>query len=706
MSRPSKADRESAKHAFFLADFDKIQAATRDVRVQCLSDRRFAFVTGAQWEGPAGEAFANKPRFEFNKIRLAMRRILSEYRNNRISVDFSPKDGREADKLADTCDGLYRADEQDSCAQEAYDNCFDEGASGGMGALRLRACYVDEYADDDDRQRIAIEPIYEADATVFFSLDGKRYDKSDAKRCYVLNSMTPEDYREEYGDDPASWPKDISQAQYDWCTPDVVWVAEIYEVEEVSVLVHFFQGLALGDGEPDTMEVTQKELDDDPAKLAELEATGFRKIREKRRKVRKVRKWIMSGGRILEDCGHIAGKHIPIIPFYGERTYIDGIERCQGHVRLARDAQVLDNLIKSFLGEMAMRFDIEKPIFSPEQIAGHAEMWANDAIEKYPYLVANMMLDAGGVPIPGSNAPVAYTKAPNLPPVVGALAQLAAQSLEDMLGNQQAGEQLQPNQSGKAVELVQNRLDMQVFIYMDNLAKTIKRAGEVWLPMKAEVTQAGPAKTVGADGTPGTTEIMRPVIDENNARVVENDLSKANFDVVVDVGPSSSSKRAATVRGLTGARQFITDPETGAVVDMLVMMNLEGEGLSDVQPYFRKKLVRMGALTPTEEEQKEMDEAQANQPPDPQAQFLQAEAQKSMALAGKAQADTQLTVAKVDQTRADTVVKLAGVGQAQASHALAVSQHVEGAAQTREQLAQKQAQAAQQAAAQPAGGEQ
>ena len=30
----------------------------------------------------------------------------------------------------------------------------------------------------------------------------------------------------------------------------------------------------------------------------------------------------------------------------------------QGHVRLARDAQVLDNMIKSWLGEMAMRFDI------------------------------------------------------------------------------------------------------------------------------------------------------------------------------------------------------------------------------------------------------------------------------------------------------------------------------------------------------------
>jgi hypothetical protein len=146
---------------------------------------------GAQWEGPVGEQFENKPRFEFNKTHLAVLRVVNEYRNNRITVDFVPKDGSQADELADTCDGLFRADEQDSGAQEAYDNCFEEGTSGGMGAIRLRARYEDEDDDEDDRQRIAIEPIYEADTCVFFSLDGKRYDKADAKRCYVLTAMSP-----------------------------------------------------------------------------------------------------------------------------------------------------------------------------------------------------------------------------------------------------------------------------------------------------------------------------------------------------------------------------------------------------------------------------------------------------------------------------------------------------------------------------------
>jgi hypothetical protein len=681
MGRISNADRLAAKHTFFRTDFDKIQAAVRDTRVQCLSDRRFYSIPGAQWEGAVGDAFANKPRFEFNKTHLAVLRVVNEYRNNRITVDFVPKDGSQADELADTCDGLFRADEQDSGAQEAYDNCFEEGTSGGMGAIRLRARYEDDSDDEDTRQRIGIEPLYEADSTVFFSLDGKRYDKADAKRCYVLSSMSPADYEEEWGDSQVSWPKDITRSQFDWYTSDVVWIAEVYEIEEKTELVHFFQGISLGDDEPNIMEVRDQELQDDPGKEAQLQATGFQKVREKRRKVRKVRKYIMNGARILSDEGYIAGKCIPIIPFYGKRWFVDGIERCQGHVRLARDAQVLDNMIKSWLAEMAMRFDIEKPIVTPEMIAGHAEMWADDVVEKYPYLVLNSITD----PITGQpSLPVLqYTKAPNLPPAMAALAQLAATALEDMLGNQQAGEQLQPNQSGKAVELIQQRLDMQVFIYIDNFKKTVKRMGEVWQSMASELLHepGRKMKTVDQAGETGTVELLKPMVNKETGETYKaNDLSKAKFDVVPDVGPSSSSRRAATVRSLTGVLQMTTDPEAQAVLLAMIMMNMEGEGLADVRAFYRRKLVSMGVIAPTEEEKQELEAAQASQPEDPNAVFLQASAKKALADAEKALKDGNLVDAKVAQAHADTIATLAGVEQGREQHAVDLARQFAAAA--------------------------
>ncbi|WP_323141295.1 portal protein [Massilia phyllosphaerae] len=713
MSRPSKAERDRAKHDFFLRDFDKIQAATRDVRIQSLADRRFCWIPGAQWEGAVGEAFANKPRFELNKVALAVLRVINEYRNNRITVGFVAKDGSDEDELADTCAGLYRADEQASGGQNAYDNCFEEGTTGGMGAIRLMARYENENDDSDTRQRIAIKTVHEADSCVFFSLDGKEYDKSDARRCYLLISMTPDDYEKEFGHSPASWPKDITQSEYDWHTPDVVWVAEVYEIEEQTKLVHTFQGLALGDGEADTMEVSDQELQDDPDKRAELEATGFRLLRSKRVKVRKVHKWIMSGGGILSDEGYIAGTCIPIVPFYGKHMYIDGIERFQGHVRLARDAQTLVNMLHSWLAEMATRFDIEKPILTPEQIGEHATMWAQDAIEKYPYLLINPITD----PVSQQQiiAPVAYTKAPNLPPAMAALAQLAGQALEDMLGNQQAGEQLQPNQSGKAVELIQQRLDMQVFIYIDNFKKTIKRLGEVWQSMAKDllVEEGRRMKTVDHTDKKGMVELFKPMIDrKTGAHYLANDMSAANFDVEPDVGPSSVSRKAALVRQLIEILQMTQDPETVTVITSMILMNLEGEGMGDLRAFYRRKLVKMGVLEPTEEEKQQLEaEAQqaAQQPPSAQDQYFMAGAQNQAADAAKKQADTVLTAAKVEQTkaqtekaRADAIAALASIGDAQAAHALRVLQHTDGQALAREQMAQQQAQQAQPVGEQPA----
>ena len=68
------------------------------------------------------------------------------------------------------------------------------------------------------------EPITDADNSVFFDLDAKRQDKADAKRCYVVKSMSRGAYEEEYDDNPASWPKTIHKTEFDWSTPDLVFV--------------------------------------------------------------------------------------------------------------------------------------------------------------------------------------------------------------------------------------------------------------------------------------------------------------------------------------------------------------------------------------------------------------------------------------------------------------------------------------------------
>lgn len=640
-------------HAHAKKQFDTIQSAVKDERQQCLEDRRFYSIAGAQWEGQLGEQFANKPKFEVNKIHLAVIRIINEYRNNRITVDFVSKDGSKNDDLADTCDGLYRADEQDSGAEEAYDNAFEEAVGGGFGAFRLRACEEDEEDEENERQRIRIEPIFDADSCVFFDLDAKRQDKADAKFCFVLSSMTHDRYEEEYKESPASWDKDIRNDEFDWCTPDIVYVAEYYTVEKVKEKQHIFQ---LIDGTEERH--TEEELEKDPSIREKLDATGAQELRIKTIERCKVRKYIMSGSRILEDCGYIAGRYIPIVPVYGKRWFIDNVERCMGHVRLCKDAQRLKNMQLSRLGEIAALSAIEKPIMDPEQIAGYENMWAEDNVKNYPYLLANALRDPQGNIV--AQGPTSYTKPPQVPPALVAMTQIVDVDIKEILGNQEQGEKINANVSAEAIDLVQGQLGMQSYIYVDNMAKAIKRSGTIWLSMAKElyVEEGRRMKTIGKQDEVDSAELSRPIVGESGLEY-ENDLTKASFDVGVDVGPTSSSKKSAIVRSMQALLPYTTDPQDLKILLAMIYMNMEGEGIKDFRNYYRKYLVQAGVVEPTDEEQQEMIAAAQNQPPDPNTQYLEAAAEEASAKAQKAKADTVKVIADAEKTRAETAATLA-----------------------------------------------
>ena len=143
MAKP-KSEIWAIVHDEALQRFNAIEGNLRDERMASLEDRRFYSIAGAQWEGSLYNDWGNRPKIEVNKVHRGVMRIIGEYRNNRISVEYIPKDGSEADDLAETCNGLYRADEEDSCAEEAMDNAFEEAVGGGFGAWRLRTELEDE----------------------------------------------------------------------------------------------------------------------------------------------------------------------------------------------------------------------------------------------------------------------------------------------------------------------------------------------------------------------------------------------------------------------------------------------------------------------------------------------------------------------------------------------------------------------------------
>lgn len=644
-------------HDLALKQYGRIWSAIEGERKIAISDRRFVGVTGAQWEGALGVAYANKVKVEVDKTSLAVERVDNEYRAQRLTVDFTSTDGSENDDLADVCDGLYRADEQASGAQEAYDGAFNEGITGGYGAWRFTAEWEDELDDENEYQRIKIEPIYEADKTVFFDLNSKRQDKSDARYCFVVEALTRESYENEYDDDPTSWPVDTETAQFDWFTVDSVYVAEYYKVGTVEVELSVYRDVG---GEETTYSNEDFSRDETLAEM--LIATGSTKVRSRRVKRKQVTKCIMSGGGLLSEPEVIPGPNIPVVPYYGRRVFIDGQERCSGIVRRAKDAQRLKNMMLSKLAEQSAQSAYPKPIFAPEQMTpAISAAWGTANVDNPAYMQAEPIRDqSGNIQHTG---PLGYTQAGDIPPATAALTTLVDTDLTQVLGNQQAGEEIHSNVSGKAVELVQDRLDQQSFKYMDNFRISMQRGGEIWLGMARElyVEDGRKMKTVGSQKEVGSVVLSEKIVSEDGEVVSRGDLSRANFEVMASVGPSSSSKRQSMVRTLGGILQNTKDQQTATIMEAAIIQNVEGEGMSEINEFFRKKLVGLGVYEPTEQDEKEAEEAAQQKQPDANEEFLRSEAAKNMAAIEKSGADTQQSLAKADNLQADTATKLASI---------------------------------------------
>ncbi|WP_186267811.1 portal protein [Burkholderia gladioli] len=681
----TKADIESEVVEESITHFDMAYKSQQEIRLKCLQDRRFVFVDGAQWEDGLRLQFDNKPRFEVNKLHMACVRIFNEYRANRISVAFDPTNDDADKQTAEMLEGAYRHDERHSGGQEAYDNAFEEGVAGGMGAWRLRNVYADEDDEDDDTQKIVIEPIYDADSSVFFSLDGKRYDKSDAGRCWVITSMSRDEYAEKWGEPPeddyglpstaqgTSFRKVQKMTEFDWYTPDVIYVAEYYVKEEKKkkVLVYRLPGQNKKDRKFDESELTEQDRQD-------MLDQGYQHIRTRTVKARRVHKWIHDGSRVLEDCGIIAGPNIPIVPFYGKRAYIDNQERIMSHIRLGKDAQRLFNMQISLLAMISALSPRRKPIFTPEQMRGHAVNWANDNIDDNPFLLINGIDNGNGGLIPAG--PIGYTEPPNVPEPLAALMQLTDASIKELTGNQEAGEQVASNISDALMERVQDKVDMMAFIYMDNMSKSIQRSGEIWLGMFREIADEDGRKipTLGEDGKRGVAVLRQPRMVDGASQMV-NDPSRGKFQVTVDTGPAFKSRRDKTVRSLVAMLQYVDDPQLKQIITSLALTNMDGEGIDDLQEFLRMQLVQMGVVKPTDDEKKKLEaieQQKANQPPDPQSQYFLAAAQREGAAAGKDHAQTFKTLIDAENSRADAIAKLANARQGDLQNAIQVLQLV------------------------------
>lgn len=633
---------DQAKLDGFLRAFDTAATPQQPQRALALAARRFAFIPGAMWEGEGWDEFAaNMVKIEVSKVRRALRKIFNDYRANRTTVDFRPV-GDADEATAETLDGLLRADAYRSNAGQSFDNAFDEGTSGGIGAFRLSNRYEDPYDPDNDHQVIDFLPIVDADQSVYFDPNSKNYDKSDAKWGCVVTAVARAAFNEEWGDDRATdWPQGTPRPfRYEWFTPDIVRVCEWYQVEEKTETRITLTNKLTGE------EVKVWEGDVEADWLEDQKNAGWTR-RNKDVPRKRIHKYILSGAEILSDEGLIAGSEIPIVVYYGERRFIDNQERFEGRVQRDMDSNRLLNMILSFMAESVSSMPREVPVWYPEQIAGHENDWARANIDRLPYLTINPIYNEDGT-LAQQAGPVYKTTPPELPPQMAALLQAVTAFLDE--DSQDGADEVVANTSHEAMDLAATRTDEKSSGYMDNWKLTMEWAGKVYLGMVKEtyVEEDRKVPQLTEDGEHGEATLLQPDTDEQGRFRIINDFTQGRFNVIADVTESSQTKRDKTVRKALGVAQ-IAGAETplGQAALITAVANMDGDGMDDFKKFTRKLGLQQGVFQPTDQEQQEMAQAAQQQQgqPDPAETVLLAQAARFSAAADldKAKAGTEQT---------------------------------------------------------------
>lgn len=260
----------------------------------------------------------------------------------------------------------------------------------------------------------------------------------------------------------------------------------------------------------------------------ELDEIGFTKVIQRSVKQKRVYVSVIGGDGFLEKPQRIPGEYIPLIPVYGKWWFIDDIERVEGHISKAMDAQRLYNLHVSMLTDSAAQDQGSIPIVGMEQIKELEKYWKDRNKNRPTYLLLKEVKGKQGHVIAPAT-PAGYTQPQPFNQAMAALLQQNGSDIQEVTGSSQAMQQMPSNIAKETVNNLMHRSDMSLFIYLDNMAKSLKRAGEIWLSMAREVYGSDrQVRIVNEDGTDDIA-LMSVAIKGNQTGqvVVMNDLSRS-----------------------------------------------------------------------------------------------------------------------------------------------------------------------------------
>jgi hypothetical protein len=591
--------------------FKKCVEADRENRRKAVEDLKFLHVPGEQWDEALKTERGIRPCYEFNKLRVTIKRIVNDIRANRpVGKVRAVEDG---DKdTADTIEGLCRNIWTVSDADCAIDTAAEYSVGGGMGAWRVVTKYSTDDAWDQD---IIIEPIRNP-LTLWADPAAKDPMKRDASFWFLESRMSKEGYEAKYGKkDAVEWEASEFDDDVEWQDGDSVRVCEYWYRKPVTKL------LAL--------------LPDGKTVEAEQVPPGVVPMRTRQVQTHQICMAIIAGDKVLEGPTDWAGAQFPFVVVYGEHLVVDGKVQWFGLTRFAKDAQRAYNFSRTLAIETVAKAPLDTDWATVTQANGLTDQWARAHKELLPFRLYNPDPQSPGPPLrsPGAQVPVGLVNE----------MQWSSEDIKATTGifDNSLGRQANEN-SGVAIRARQAQAEIATFNYSDNIARGVRRTYEILVDLIPKVYDTERSiRVLGADGAEKYARVNS--LDPQTGQAM-NDLSRGKYDVAITIGPNMGTQRQEAAEVYMGLMQG--NPGLFPIVGDLVVKTFD-------YPYSDEMAERLRLMAPPQIQQFLAQKEQTGKAMDPQAMAAIAQAEQMMQLVQQQSQLVQEAAAEAEGMKAE-----------------------------------------------------
>lgn len=517
---------------------EQAKAADQHNREQAKEDLLFA--TLQQWDQSLLKSATNEtpatPYPVVDRLTAFRNQVINEIRQAKPEPSVAPRGNGANKDTAEVIEGKVRDILYDSDSDLAFIEAAKYAVASSVGSFRLDPEIVDE---DTGQQVLRVNPIWDP-STVYTDPFAKRPDKSDARWRIVVIVMSRIEFAERWPDAEATAADffDKERTSPGWMDPtgdkESVMVAEYWCVEEIDKP----NRVALADS---AEEYNEDRVWPDGKTYTKDRNDAFKKRQKERGDKKQVVCHLIDGKEELEPPTYRPGKIIPIFDVEGDAYWVEGKRFTTSLTRPARDMQRTYNFLAKKKIEMLGMASSSPYLVTEKQIGSYTNMWQDMNIKNRSYVLFN--------PDPLNPGPPTRTNAEAPIEALTNAEMVTAQEMKDSIGLQDPnlGRAQGPAQSGLAIQKLRSEGDLATFHYQDNLTRALKTFCKVlvnWIPYYHDIEEE--MVILMADMAKKQVQVNTPApVADPKGRMYQHDLTKGNYEVVVDVGPSYATAREA-----------------------------------------------------------------------------------------------------------------------------------------------------------------